>query len=60
MITVQDIQDCEEEAVVHMDILDDYPNVNRVEVIDSKGRVYINYGATDVRISIQNEPGESK
>ena len=37
------------------DTLDDYPNINRVEVIDSKGRAYTKYDATDVRISIQDQ-----
>ena len=37
------------------DTTDDYPNINRVEVIDSKGRAYTKYDATDVRISIQDQ-----
>jgi hypothetical protein len=37
------------------DTLDAYPNINRVEVIDSKGRAYTKYNAADVRISFQDQ-----
>lgn len=31
-----------------------FPNVTRVEVIDSSGRAYTKYGAIDVYISVQD------
>jgi len=32
-----------------------YPEVNRVEVIDSSGRVYMEYNANTVQVSIQDD-----
>ena len=31
-----------------------FPNVTRVEVIDSNGRTYVKYGVSDVSISLQD------
>lgn len=33
----------------------DYPNVNRVEVIDENGRSYVKYNANNVQIQIQDD-----
>ena len=41
-------------ADVTLDTLN-FPNIDRVEVINAKGRVYSDYHATDVRISIQDQ-----
>ena len=37
------------------DTLDQFPDVDRVEVIDGTGRAYMNYAATDVQIAFQDD-----
>ena len=37
------------------DFLKNYPNVNRLEIIDDNGRVYINYDVSNVQVSLQDD-----
>ena len=35
--------------------MNSYPKVTRVEVIDSRGRAYMEYNAADVQVSFQDD-----